>query len=198
MHNIVLDPHTGSPVEETAEPGLMRSINLRDLWAPVYRSRYVVIAIFAAMLALAILASLLITPRYRATSTVEIRAETQKVLGTEDSNEAASSTVDAQRFLDTQLNIIRSRATTTAVAQALGFYNNNNFLAVMGLGQAGENTGGVNAETHRRIVNQVLLNNLDVSFDEDTRIAKVEFSSPDPQLAQRVANSYADSYIRLN
>ena len=172
----------------------MRSISLRDLWAPIYRSRFAVIGIFVVVFSLAIAATLLIQPRYRSTTTVEIRSETQKVLGTEDNEEAGSSSTDAARFLDTQLNIIQSRSTTTAVAQALGLYNNDNFLSAMGI----DVDEALSRDARRKLVNNVLLDNLDVSFSEETRIAEITFSSPDAGLAQRVANSFADNYIRLN
>lgn len=193
------DPPLDTATEGSVSQGLMRSINLRDIWAPIYRSRYAVIAILAVAIGLAVLATLFIKPQYRAQATVEIKAETQKVLGTEDRNESNSSPIDANRFLDTQLDIIKSRSTTIAVAQSLGLYSNANFLAQMGI-KTDERSGAVlNAqESHRKLVNQVLQNNLRVSFSAETRIAKIEFSSPDPRLAARVANSYADNYIKLN
>jgi len=185
--------------EGSVSQGLMRSINLRDLWAPVYRSRYAVGAIFIVAIGLAVLATLFIQPRYRAQATVEIKAEAQKVLGTEDRNENAGSPADASRFLDTQLDIIKSRSTTIAVAQSLGLYNNDRFLEAMGIKTDDAPGKVLNVqEAHRKLVNQVLQANLKVSFSEETRIAKIEFSSPDPRLAARVANSYADNYIKLN
>ena len=194
-----IKPLTDPSTTDDTTPGLMRSINLRDLWAPVYRSRFAVIAIFVAVFSLAIVATLLIQPRYRATSTVEIRSETQKVLGTEDKNEAAASPSDATLFLDTQLDIIRSRSTAAAVAQSLGLYNSDNFLEAMSVNADGIQSGVLNPqEARRKLVNQTLLDNLKVSFSNDTRIAEIKFSSPDPRLAQRIANSYADNYIRLN
>jgi len=190
---------SNSSAESSVGQGLMRSINLRDLWAPVYRSRFAVLAIFVVAIGLAVLATLFIQPRYRAQATVEIKAEAQKVLGTEDRNENAGSPADASRFLDTQLDIIKSRSTTIAVAQSLGLYNNDRFLEAMGVKSEGAPGTVLNVqEAHRKLVNQVLQNNLRVSFSEETRIAKIEFASPDPRLAARVANSYADNYIKLN
>lgn len=173
---------------------LMRSVSLRSLWAPAYRSRYAIICIFIFMFSLAAIATLLIQPRYRATATVEIRSETQKVLGTEDTDEGGTSPTDASRFLDTQLEIIQSRATATAVAQSLGLSNNDNFLNAMSV-DIGD---GASLQARRKLVVDVLRANLKVSFSEETRIAKIAFASPEPQLSQRIANSYADNYIKLN
>jgi len=202
MASIVNAPAADRPTaaaDGSVSQGLMRSINLRDLWAPIYRSRYAVGAIFVVAIGLGVLATLFIQPRYRAQATVEIKAEAQKVLGTEDRNENAASPADASRFLDTQLDIIKSRSTTIAVAQSLGLYNNDRFLEAMGVKADGTPGAVLNVqEAHRKLINQVLQNNLKVSFSEETRIAKIDFSSPDPRLAARVANSYADNYIKLN
>jgi capsular exopolysaccharide synthesis family protein len=53
-------------------------------------------------------------------------------------------------------------------------------------------------EARRNLVVQILLSNLKVKLSTDTRIAQISFSSPDARLAQRVADSYADNFIRLN
>lgn len=193
--NSLTQPGGNAVTVADGNQALMRSISLRSLWAPMYRSRYAIIAIFVLVFSLAAIATLLIQPRYRATATVEIRSETQKVLGTEDSDEGGTSPTDASRFLDTQLEIIQSRATATAVGQSLGLSNNNNFLNMMSV-DIGE--GSMSPDVRRKIIVDVLRDNLKVSFSEDTRIARISFASPDPQLSQRVANSYADNYIKLN
>ena len=182
-----------------AGQGLMRSINLRDLWAPIYRARIAIAAIFLVVFGLAIAATLLIQPRYRATATLEIRSETQKVLGTEDQDERSAAPSDAVLFLNTQLDVIHSRTIATAVALSLGLYNNDAFLTAMSVKRPKSGGHMFNEqETNRKLVLQTLLDNLNVKLSTDTRIAEVRFSSPDPQLAQRVANSVADNYIRLN
>jgi len=174
--------------------GVMRSINLRDLWAPLYRSRVSIIAIFVIVFSLAVVATLLTQPRYRATATVEIRAETQKVLATEDrDNSAGTAGPDAELFLDTQLNILKSHSIANAVGQSLGLYNNDAFLRAMSIKAVPSSP-----EARRKLVSSVLISNLKVSLASQTRIAEIVFSSPDPRLAQRVANSYADNYIQLN
>ncbi len=197
MYNNALIPQGSTSLpDEALGQGLMRSISLRDLWAPIYRSRIAVIAIVVSVFSLAVIATLLIQPRYRATATVEIRSEAQKVLGTEDNENTSDGGSGAQMFLDTQIDIIKSRSTASAVAQSLGLYNNDRFLAAMSIKTDGRE--GMTPEQRHKLVNQVLLSNLSVSFSKATRIAKIEFSSPDERLAQQVANSFADSYIKLN
>ena len=198
MYYNAIDESANVPANDDGA-GLTRQINLRDLWAPIYRSRYAVMAIMVAALSLAVIATLMIKPIYQAEATVEIRQETQKVLGTEDEADQALASFDVDRFLQTQLDIIRSRSTTTAVAQALGLYRGTAFLETMNVDPESAKTGILSPEeAHRDLVNNTLRDNLSVSFSDETRIANIEFESPDPRLSAAVANSYAENYNRMN
>lgn len=175
------------------------SINLVEIWAAVYRSRWLVAGIFAACLALAIAYSLLATRYYQSSATIEIKQEAEKVLGTEADREGAASKLDPDRFLQTQLDIIRSRSTANAVAESLRLYRGNAFLKSMGaseeLGQRGVLS---EQEAKRELVIQTLQNHLSVQFTGETRLAVLGFSAPDPRLAAQISNSYAQNFIRGN
>lgn len=73
--------------------------SLREIVAAGFRSRYWIIAIFVACIALAATAALLTTRLYQATASVEVRQEAAKVLGTEADQEGQESRSDADRFL---------------------------------------------------------------------------------------------------
>ena len=93
----------------------MRLVDLREIWAIVYRSRFWIAAIMALFIVAGIVVTLLMTPRYRADAAVQIDQEAVKVLGTEQS-ESSASIQDAERFLKTQVDVINSRAVARAVA----------------------------------------------------------------------------------
>ncbi|WP_375396495.1 GumC family protein [uncultured Sphingomonas sp.] len=174
----------------------VKGFDLREIWALIYRSRYWIGAIFAVAVAGAILFTLLATPYYASSASIEVRQEAEKVLGTEADRESASSRMDAERFLQTQLDIIRSRAVATVVAENLGLFRGDGFLEAMKVNDT--KTGRIlsEREAHRDQVLKVLHDNLSVEYTGDTRIAVLTFTSPDARLAARVANGFADSYIR--
>ena len=185
-----------APVLSRAE----RSLDLRRFWPPIYRSRWAVLAIMAAALSLAVVITLITSPIYRATSTVEIREEARKVLGTEDQSEGTPSAQSPELFLQTQLNIVQSRSTIAAVARSLNLYNDDRFFTAM---HAKPPTAAGSLiltprELRNQAVEKLLRDNMDVSFSKSTRIARIQFDSPDPRLAARIANSFAENYIRLN
>ena len=191
-------PARGQPVDHAdRSPG---GHNLREIWAAVFRSRYWIAAIFAVCIGLAVLAALLTTRLYQATVSVEVRQEAAKVLGTEADQESAENRVDGERFLQTQLDIIRSRGVAEAVAEREGLFNGDMFLDAMRIDEEGAPVpnGMTPREAHRDRILKTLRNAMSVRYTGTTRIATISFTSPDPRLSSRIANGFADAYIRSN
>ena len=174
--------------------------SLREIVAATFRARYWIVGIFVVCIALAVVAALLTTRLYQATASVEVRQEAAKVLGTEDNNEGQQNGVDTDRFLETQLDIIRSRGVAESVAEQEGLFNGDAFLDAMHAGDegAGAPPGMTAIEAHRLRVVQMLQHAMSVRFTGSTRIATIAFTSPAPRLSSRLANAFADAYIRSN
>lgn len=197
-----------SAVEFPASQGLAGQVEIPDestagfdprrAWAAVYRSRLVIVAIIFICLAIGLVVNLLTTPVFEASASVQIEQQTQKVLGTEDTD-AAASAQDAERFLQTQVDILRSRTLAMTVAQELRLFDNKDFLTVMGAEDEFQAVGRITArDMQRKEVIDVLLDNLDIYLPPISRIATITYSSPDPELAARVANSFAQNFIAGN
>jgi capsular exopolysaccharide synthesis family protein len=188
-----------SQPDQDSENKTGKTLHLRELWAAVYRSRLYIIAIFVALILAAVLYVLLATRLYESTVSIEIRQEAEKVLGTEADREGGAGRGDIDRFLQTQLDVVRSRTVANAVAQKLGLYANDSFLTRMNVKPATTPMAGLSAEeTRREQVLRTLKAALHVEYTGNTRIAQLGFTSPDAQLAAQVANAYADSFIRNN
>lgn len=184
---------------DNPEYGQSTGIDLRDVWAAIYRSRFWIMAIFAAILTLVFMVTLLTTRLYEGTASVEVRQEAEKVLGTEDDREGASSKIDSDRFLQTQLDIIRSRAVSDSVAQSLSLYRNDRFIVSMGVTEDPKNSGVLSpAEAKREQVLEILRENLSVDYTGETRIVNISFTSPSSRLSAQIANAYAENFIRNN
>lgn len=190
-------PAAAATIGRSPVSGLARQIDLRELWPPIYRNRLAVLAIMAVMVALAVAVALLTPPTYRATTSVEVKQESQKVLGTEEETDRGATGSDAELFLQTQLNIIRSRATATAVADSLRLFDNPVLLEEAGI-DVGDGGAAASVEDRRRAVIGRLIDNVDAEYSAQTRIAEITYDSRDPQLAARIANAFADGYIRLD
>ena len=181
-----------------ASSGSLFAIDFHAARAALFRNRYGVLAIFLACIALAIAITLLTTPVFRARSTIQIDQEAAKVLGTEQT-ELSASIQDTERFLQTQLDVLRSRTVSTAVADELRLFNNPSFLTAMGEDPDGEVPPNLTpAQANRERVLGVLKENMGVTLPRGSRVASIDFNSPDAALAARIANSFADNFIRNN
>ena len=173
-------------------------IDLRAVWSAVYRNRIKLIVTIVVALLIGLLITFLSTPIYRAEARIQIDQQSAQILAGTDV-EPSDSILDGDRFLQTQLAVIKSRTLARQVAESIGLYRNNEFLEKMHIAPADEPRGAYTlAQTRREQVVDALQKNLSIELPVDSRVAVISFDSPDRQLSARVANSFADSYIVSN
>lgn len=172
-------------------------LNLRRAWAAAYRNRWPLLASVAVCVLLSILYLIFATPVFEARASVKIEEQATQILRSSDDQQVAS--IDAQRFLQTQLDLIRSRSVALAVARDLRLIGNAEFYEKMDLST--EVTVVPNVPPRQAAEDRavgVLMEGMDVELPVDSRVASISFRSPDPILAARIANSFAESYIRTD
>ncbi|MGK2908448.1 MAG: GumC family protein [Sphingobium sp.] len=199
-------PPTLSPyIEPTAETSgnemwafASSQIDLAMLRRIVHRNRWIILAICAAGLALGLTITLLITPTYRAQSSIQIEQQASRVLDAPDI-QPAEAIQDADRFLQTQLEIMQSRSLATRVGEAMRLFSGDAFFKAMRVKPEEKPAGTLSLQEARREQTIALLqDNLKVSLTQNSRIVRITFDSPDPALAARIANAFADNMIGSN
>jgi capsular exopolysaccharide synthesis family protein len=187
-----VEPSFGAyEIEEDDEP----AVDLRAAWTTIYRHRFVVAAIIGVMLLIGIASILLMPRKYTADASIQIDQQVAKVLGTEDTEPQVVGS-DADRFLQTQVDVLNSRAMAKRVSDSLGLAANDNFLKRMtGASQIELKPGG---ESLADLVADVLQRNLSIDLRRNSRVVRIIFVSRDPVLAAEIANSYASNYIEAN
>ena len=110
-------------------PGVVpdkREIHLRDYWATIWRWRWTVLATFVIVMTLVTLYTFLQTPIYRATVKVEIQTSSRRVAPVADVGELGVSGYGffaEDRYVNTQFEIIKSRAVAEKVFDRLNLWN---------------------------------------------------------------------------
>lgn len=170
------------------------SIDVRAIWSALYRNRLLIAAVLAMAFAAGIASVLLTTPVYRGVTTVQVEQQSAKILGTEDL-EPVPSAQEAERFLQTQVDIIESRALATRVAQDLALVNNEGFLQSVGAKPRDES---VPITAKREQALGLLKDNLTVDLPRNSRVVSIAFDSRDPILAANVANRKRQSAASRN
>ena len=187
----VLGSTAGPAVTDTGLAPLIRyslALFRRNVW--------LISAIVALFVAAAVVMTMLETPRYTATSTVEINEQADTVLGEElEAESDTTSGWDIEMFLNTQLEILRSRTLAERVVRRLNLASNERFFAAMqspGLSETASEQERVNAAI------DMARGNLGVDLPRNTRIATLSFTSTDPQVSAEIANAYAAEFIQSN
>lgn len=178
---------------EEAEEGL----NPQLVWAMLRRNAIIVVAAVALALAAGLILTLLATPQYVATASIQIEQQTERILDTEDV-QPPGSIQDSERFLQTQTDILRSRAMAISVAQSLKLFGSPRFYAAMGVEPALTGQGALTERANREQTLAILLDRLNVVLPKNSRVVEIAFESADPVLAADLANAYAKNFIGSN
>lgn len=193
-----------TPVAPVRYPGVDPMIgesalgaNIRHALVTVRRHLALAIAIVAAVLAIVLVSTMLQTPNYTATTSVQINDQSDEVLGKDfesSTNLAPPSDWDVDRFLNTQLDILKSRGLAERVADALDLAKSEQFFSAMEVrtGSAGD------AAARRALAVDLLQTGMTVDLPRQTRIARISFTSTDPQMSARVADAFAAEFIQAN
>lgn len=172
------------------------AFDFRYIAAAIRSNLLLIAAIILISLAISIVMTLLDTPRYTASSTIQINDTGDRVIG--DNDDATAQTVnafDVDRFLKTQTDVIKSRGLALRVAQKLKLQSNPDFYTAMELEPPEAN---VPADRVRNMVLSMLKGNLTVSLPRDSRIISLSFESADPNLSAQIANAFASEFIQSN
>lgn len=175
------------------------SLRGREILAIVRANAALIMLITLATFSLALVAMLLITPRYTAMTTVQINDQAKQILAKnqqDDTNEVdSSSPLETERFLQTQINIINSRSIAERVAHRLNLMGSANFFRVMGRRPPQANAS---VDSVRDATLQVLLDNENGELQRNSRLVSISFTSTDPAFSTKVANAWADEFIQAN
>ena len=176
---------------------------LRQYLRIAMRWRYVILGIVAACGLFGLIATLLMTPKYTATATIEISREADKV--TEFQGVDRETSVADQEFYQTQYGLLRSRSLSERVATQLRLVDDPKFFAMFGISdkdpafqQFGGRYGAAGRAVRQRVAGELLLRNLDIAPARLSRLVDIRFTSPDPALSARIANAWAENFIQTN
>lgn len=177
---------------EGKKPGF----DLRFIVAAIRANLVVIIAIIAAALALALVVTLLDTKRYTANASVQINDQSQQVLGdVEATSEQATSSWDTERFLQTQVDVLKSRALALRVIKRLRLEGNARFYEQM---EVKAPDADASPAAIREMTIALLQGNMQVRLPRNSRIAVITFESTDPALSAQIANAFAEEFIQAS
>ena len=200
MDNLLSEPGRAlvSPVRDGssgAMPVITRYLSIAR------RRKWPILATIAVTLLLGLVITLLMTPKYTSSATLEIQRETRnftQVQGAQSDEQA--NTID-QEFYETQYGLLKTKSQASAVVEALRLQNDPNFFAMFGADVAtlfpnGRPVPGARARDDRiGQASDILLRNFNVSPERLSRLVQISFTSPDPLFSKKVVDAWSSQFV---
>ncbi len=173
--------------------------DLGEYWRLAVKHRLVIIGAFLGAILISAAATLLTTPIYTAQATLQIERESSRVLNVDDVAPRESA-YSGEEFFQTQYGLLKSRSLAERVIDSLGLASSNDFIQAMGgtAPERGDRTAAEFAAARREMVIGITMSNFAVSPVRGSRLVAISFDSPDPALAARLTNAYAENFIQAN
>jgi polysaccharide biosynthesis transport protein len=202
--NGLLEPETSSRTIIFGGQAAPRESGVAQYLRIARRWKWVIIGAIAVGIAIALIATLLMTPMYSATTTMEIAREEARIVNVQGV-QPQSSSVD-QEFYQTQYGLLSSYSVAERVARQLNLAENRDFLQTFGVSDGEglisderplDNSAAARAR-RLRDATEVLLDHVAVSPARMSRLVDLTFASPNPQLSVRIANTWTQVFIQTN
>jgi len=172
--------------------------DLSTHWRLALKYRFLIIGCFLGALVVGATLTLLMTPIYRAQATLQIDREAARIIDSEDVA-PRENMMQGEEFFQTQYGLLRSRSLAERVIESLGLASSNATLEAIGVEapEAG-GTAGNQASLRRVAALKALQENLAVSPVRGSRLVAVGYDNPNPVVAARIANGFAENFIQSN
>jgi polysaccharide biosynthesis transport protein len=174
-------------------------------WRVARRWYRVILSILVVSMVIGAVVTLLMTPKYTATATIEIARQQDKIVQVQDVRQESNS-LDLE-FYQTQYALLTSRSLAERVVADLKLTDDNEFFRVMGIKLKSEgffaDSGSkrLNAEQRSersRKAAEALLDHIRINPLRGSRLVDVSFTSPDPALSMKIANAWTGHFIESN
>lgn len=162
---------------------------LERLNAGIYRQRLPAALIFILALAIGALLTFGTAPRYTATASVQLEQLTPRVIAAPELD-PQPNVQDADRFLQTQIDRVRSRNLAQIVANQLRIGASPALMAALGVDP--------NAPGRNERIIASLQDGVAAELGLNTRLAQIAFTSRHPEASARIANAFAEALAATN
>lgn len=178
-------------------PVILRYVQLVKRW------KWLLIGSVVLALIAGLIVTLLMTPQYTASATVEIQREGARVVNVQGVT-PESSPID-EEFYQTQYGLLMSETLAQRVVADLRLHENAEFFDMFGEGDFAEelrqgtrDSGPGDRNERLRTATKILLENVEVIPRRLSRLVDVQFTSPDPAFSARVVNAWTRSFIETS
>lgn len=190
-----------APREIELDRGLAAPV-LLQYWQVVLRWKWLIIGIIVAALALGLIATLLATPQYTATSRIEI-SRAQKNVTNVESIESAEAGRDLE-FYQTQYSLLQARSLAERVVRQLRLGANEAFFEAHGAGlnedslfasKSGKQLSAQQRAKQDERAVELLTRHIAISPVRGSALVDISYTSASPGLSSQISNAWTNQFI---
>ena len=183
-----LPAHTGLTDVAFGRPAKSDSrFDINEIWRIVAKWWWLIAGIAIACLLAAIVISLMITPLYRAQATIEVNPQGVQVVD-EKMGDVQPNQMNNREFLNTQVGLLKSRSLAEKVARSTNIANDP---AIVDQELASR-------PAREAAAARIVQTSVAIDLQRDSSLIGIAVVGPNPELTQKLANAYADSFIQSN
>lgn len=180
------------------------AVHLLEYWKIIRKRKWLILLCFAITAVTVYIANLRMVPIYKATGTIQIDAGQFNVMPTRDTMERTDYYMGLDEFMQTQYKILQSRSLGDRVIRTLNLEKHPQFArpaparaSTPGAPPAPSAPAPVNpgSQAYSPIVG-AFLGGLEIEPVRDTQLVRINYNSPDPELAAKVINTLIVEYVR--
>lgn len=194
-----------------AFPEQRKDPHLRDYWQVLFKHRWIVLTCFLVTVITVVTATFVQQSVYKATATIKIDRAELKVLKFDDVSPSANKETDD--YYQTQYKLLTSYSLAERVVKRFNLDTNPEFSGTGTQGPASptwtwltnlvglirpqpstQQASGETSTTESPAV-QSFLKKLEIEPVKNTRLVKIAFLSPSPELSAQIANAMAENFI---
>lgn len=193
--------YTASAPLQAGEPGAPGGGEIPAIeraWLALNKYRMEIAVIIVMALLAALLATLLTTPKYTATSRIEISRQQERVTNVESlTPDTAGQDLE---FYQTQYSLLEARSLAERVVRSQRLASDQAFLAAYDLDEAGlvaspgRRSAGERSALEQAIV-EILMRDIDIAPVRNSALVDVSYSSPDPEVSRKIADAWVSQFI---
>ena len=186
-------------------------INLLSYWHILLKRKWTVLGAVAIVLTTAFIGTLLTTPIYRATTSIQIDREATQVVQVGVVS-AAGQGAGYEDFYQTQYELLKSRALSERVVSQLGLAESGKMDSLMPPSPWGKlksmlsGDEGTKARTKSRVdlpdrtraAVGMFQGGINIKPVRNSRLVEVNYDSPDPEFSVKAANAVAEGFMASN
>ncbi len=198
----VRDPDAGQDGDE---------IDLLSYWHILLKRKWTVLTTLAIIVFTVLIATLVTTPIYRSTATIQIDLEATKVVEVGSTDAAGTGGYGySADYYQTQYALLRSRSLAKRAGQTLVTQTGTQYLSIGGDSPWSKLSGllhgrkssakatATSAKENVEAMTDVVQGGLVVQPVKDSRLVEISFDSPSAGFAAKAANTIAASFIASN